>query len=108
MGEGAREKSFDALCEKFPEGTEEALKLMEKKVKTCSKTYFNATLVGCILAMLTTVGIMLVFNHGQPALLYLVPAVCLAVILTSAVRGEFSLMWNHVEDKYIGKTEEEA
>jgi len=53
---------------------------------------------------------MLIFDHGQPALLYLVPGVLLAVILTSLVNNEFKLMWEHSEDMYIGavKEEEEA
>ena len=51
---------------------------------------------------------MLVFEHGQPALLYLVPGVCLSVIFTSLARGEFNKMWTHDENIFMGgKTEEE-
>ena len=41
-----------------------------------SFTFFMAVLVGYALAILATVVIMIVFDHAQPALLYLVPDKC--------------------------------
>lgn len=41
---------------------------------------------------------MLVYNHGQPALLYLVPGVTGSLWLTGWVRGEIKDMWGYTED----------
>jgi minor histocompatibility antigen H13 len=65
-------------------------------------------MIGYLFAIVATVIVMLVYEHGQPALLYLVPGVCLSVIITSLFKGEFNLMWTHDENVFIGvKTEEE-
>jgi minor histocompatibility antigen H13 len=65
---------------------------------TFPKTYFTASLVGYVLGLLATLGVMMVWNHAQPALLYLVPGVLCSVWLTALVRGELDLMWNYTED----------
>ncbi|EAQ89574.1 hypothetical protein CHGG_06193 [Chaetomium globosum CBS 148.51] len=62
------------------------------------KPYFYASLVGYAVGMLVTLVIMLVFNHGQPALLYLVPGVTGSLWLTGFVRGEIKDMWGYTED----------
>lgn len=64
---------------------------------TFPKTYFKASLVGYVLGLLATLGVMMIWNHAQPALLYLVPGVLGSVWLTAAFRGELSLMWNYTE-----------
>lgn len=63
-----------------------------------SKVYFKASIVGYIIAMLVTMAIMFKYQHGQPALLYLVPGVLGAVWGTAVVRGETKLMWEYTED----------
>ena len=65
------------------------------------KTYFNASLVGYIVAMLVTLYILNVYNHAQPALLYLVPGVLIALWGTAAAKGELGLMWGYTEDGSI-------
>lgn len=64
---------------------------------TFPKTYFNATLVGYVLGLLATLGVMMIWDHAQPALLYLVPGVLGSVWLTAAARGELSLIWDYTE-----------
>lgn len=83
------------------------------------KVYFTSSVVGYIIGMLCTLVVLNVYNHAQPALLYLVPGVLISVWGTAAVRGEWSLMWNYTEDgsletveagknvKDVEKTEEE-
>jgi minor histocompatibility antigen H13 len=73
---------------------------------TFPKTYFKASLVGYVLGLLATLGIMMIWDHAQPALLYLVPGVLGSVWLTAAVRGELSLIWNYTEA--IEEEEEDA
>ena len=45
-------------------------------------------MVAYTLSLVTTVGIMLVFNHAQPALLYIVPYVLVASLSTGLYLGE--------------------
>ena len=63
-----------------------------------SKVYFKASLVGYIVGMLVTLVVLNVYNHAQPALLYLVPGVLIALWGTALVRREQKLMWNYTED----------
>ncbi|KAI8934631.1 hypothetical protein NX059_008324 [Plenodomus lindquistii] len=65
---------------------------------TFPKTYFRASLAGYILGLLATLGVMMVWNHAQPALLYLVPGVLGSIWLTALVRGELDLMWHYTEE----------
>jgi len=62
------------------------------------KPYFYASVVGYAVGMLVTETVMLMFNHGQPALLYLVPGVVGSLWLTGLVRGEIKDMWAYTED----------
>jgi minor histocompatibility antigen H13 len=64
---------------------------------TFPKTYFHSSLVGYIIGMLTTLGVMQIYGHAQPALLYLVPGVLGSLWATALVRGELKLMWNYSE-----------
>ncbi|KAL7795878.1 signal peptide peptidase domain-containing protein [Trichoderma ceciliae] len=62
------------------------------------KTYFYASMAGYFLGMVVTLAMLLVFRHGQPALLYLVPGVLGSLLLTSLARGEFKELWMYTED----------
>lgn len=76
-----------------------ALPLAQQKPHfTFPKTYFKASLVGYVLGMLTTLGVMQVFGHAQPALLYLVPGVLGSIWITALVRGELKETWNYSEE----------
>ncbi|THY59502.1 peptidase A22B, signal peptide peptidase [Aureobasidium pullulans] len=72
---------------------EPSKKLSRNPIPTFSKPYFYASIVGYILGMCVTLGIMQVFKHAQPALLYLVPGVLGSLWLTALVRGEIKQMW---------------
>lgn len=61
------------------------------------KTYFHASLVGYIIGMLFTLGIMQLYGHAQPALLYLVPGVLGALWGTAFVRGDIKTLWAYSE-----------
>lgn len=53
-----------------------------------SKPYFSFTFGGYILGMVTTIGVMHIFQAAQPALLYLVPYCIIASLLPSLLLGE--------------------
>jgi minor histocompatibility antigen H13 len=67
------------------------------------KTYFWASVIGYTVGMITTLWVMVIFNHAQPALLWLVPSVLGSLWGTALVRGELKLMWEFTE-----ATEEET
>ena len=54
------------------------------------KKYFVGAMAGYLVGIVLTVAVMLVFDHGQPALLYLVPCCLLSVVVTALAHGEVS------------------
>lgn len=62
------------------------------------KTYFHATILGYLLGMLSTIAVLLIFRRGQPALLYLVPAVLGSAYATGWLRGELGDMLTYTEN----------
>ncbi|KAK4189783.1 signal peptide peptidase-domain-containing protein [Podospora australis] len=62
------------------------------------KPYFYASVTGYFLGMMATLAMLVVFKHGQPALLYLVPGVTGALWLTALARGEIKDMLGYTED----------
>ncbi|SMY24210.1 unnamed protein product [Zymoseptoria tritici ST99CH_1A5] len=64
---------------------------------TFPKPYFTASLVGYVIGMIATLVFMSIFQHAQPALLYLVPGVLISLWGTGLVRGELSEMWEYTE-----------
>lgn len=80
-------------------------KATRNPIPTFSKPYFYASIVGYVLGMCVTLGIMQVFKHAQPALLYLVPGVLGSLWSTALVRGELKQMYNFTE---ASDEEEEA
>lgn len=68
--------------------------------------YFNVTMIGYFVGLLATFVVMHVFSHGQPALLYLVPALLISAAVYSISRGEFMKLWNYHDP--VDETEEES
>lgn len=69
------------------------------------KVYFTAAVVGYVVGLLATLTVLHIYNHGQPALLYLVPCVLTSLWGTALVRGEFTLMWGYTEDGSLDDSE---
>ncbi|XP_076440631.1 signal peptide peptidase-like [Babylonia areolata] len=71
-------------------------------LKNNKKTYFYSGFVAYCLGLLTTILIMHVFKHAQPALLYLVPA-CIGIpVAVALVKGDIKTMFSyedHSEEK---------
>ncbi len=95
-------KHLEALIRKEGEGEDvSTMRYLAKQALECSKSYFIAVNIGYLLAIICTVVVMLIFDHGQPALLYLVPGCLIAVLTTALIKGELSLMWEFTEDEFI-------
>lgn len=58
-----------------------------------SKAYFYGTLVGYILGLVVTMGMVHVFGKAQPALLYLSPGCLVGFVATGVVRGDVVDAW---------------
>ena len=83
------------------------MKYLRNTAVDCPKHFFIAVNIGYLIAIICTIIVMIVFDHGQPALLYLVPGCILSVLSTTTYKGEFSELWNFSEDEYITAPEEE-
>ena len=92
-------KAVDRLAEKGEAG--EVVTMLRKASGNAPTPYFNGCVLGYIIAIIITVVVMLVFEHGQPALLYLVPG-CLGSVLINALRfGELSSIWDFSEENFV-------
>lgn len=78
--------------------------LISKHDTTFAKPYFQATLIGYVAGLATTMGVMHFTGAAQPALLYLSPACILAVALCALRRGEVQRAWSWSDDE--GKDDE--
>jgi minor histocompatibility antigen H13 len=69
----------------------------DKEGGSFPKVYFYSSILGYIIGMLCTIGVMHVFHHGQPALLYLVPGVLGSLWGTALIKGDINVMWEYTE-----------
>ena len=76
-------------------------------LKRNSKTYFYSSFLAYFLGLVATIVVMVVFQHPQPALLYLVPA-CISVPVSVAFfKGDLEKMFSYSDEKQF-KTETKA
>lgn len=62
------------------------------------KVYFWASMIGYLFGIVVTLLVLKIFNHAQPALLYLVPGVLLSLWGTAWARGEIKTMYDYTEN----------
>lgn len=72
------------------------------------KPYFIASLVGYVIGMIATLLVMSIWQHAQPALLYLVPGVLISIWSTALVRGEIKHVWAYTEEVTGEAAEDDA
>ncbi|MCJ1355831.1 MAG: hypothetical protein MMC33_005823 [Icmadophila ericetorum] len=72
------------------------------------KPYFYASVVGYNIGMTCTLGVMHVYQHGQPALLYLVPGVLVSIWVTAYFKGDIKDMWEYNEAEDDQKKSDKA
>lgn len=93
---------FVALCLKFDIDTGLGLK---KKIREIEQRYFHCCFVGYTIGIVVTFATMIVFEHAQPALLFLVPGCCFSILGLALVRGEVKKVAEY-EENPAKKTEE--
>jgi len=69
----------------------------DQSLKRNSNFYFYVTFIAYILGLLTTIGVMHVYKHAQPALLYLVPACLGTPLFFALVRGDIKSMFQYAD-----------
>lgn len=84
----------------------EVCKMMLRASESAPKPYFIGAVIGYCLAIIATVVVMLLFDHGQPALLYLVPGCLLSVVVNALRLGDLQEMWEFNEEKIVKSKEE--
>ncbi|CAK8690411.1 unnamed protein product [Clavelina lepadiformis] len=73
----------------------------DRSLQRDRKTYFYTGLIAYFIGLVTTIVVMVVFKHPQPALLYLVPA-CLGAPLGAAfINGDLQCMFKYSDEKSI-------
>lgn len=60
--------------------------------------YFTTAVISYVFGLLLTVVANLYSGHGQPALLYLVPSLVVAVFGVAKLTGEFTSLWTYSEE----------
>ncbi|CAB0039714.1 unnamed protein product [Trichogramma brassicae] len=82
----------------------------DHSLKRKSKTYFYTTFFAYFMGLLVTLLVMKIFNHAQPALLYLVPACLGTPLLVALIKGDLKALFSYedhpseVEEKSVTKT----
>ena len=79
-------KAVNGLSEKGE--ADKVVTMLRKATANAPRPYFYGCVIGYVIAIIITVVVMLVFEHGQPALLYLVPAVLGATLINALRFGE--------------------
>jgi len=90
---------FVALCLKYD--IDRRLSKNLKNFHDVDTPYFNWCFSGYILGLIATFAAMVVFNHPQPALLFLVPGCTGAVLLKALISKDFSHVFSYEESKGV-------
>lgn len=66
-------------------------------------TYFIASFIAYVLALLTTIFVMHVFKHAQPALLYIVPLCLIAPLIVAVIQGDLKRMFTYRDHEEVSE-----
>jgi minor histocompatibility antigen H13 len=97
LGDIAIPGVYVALCARFDHYLA-VKKNGGKPIKKFPMPYFTSCYISYILGLITTMGVMHVFNHAQPALLYLSPACIISSLLCALVRGEIKALFEYNDE----------
>ncbi|CAG9863495.1 unnamed protein product [Phyllotreta striolata] len=78
----------------------------DNSLKRQTKTYFNASVIAYFMGLMTTIFVMHVFKHAQPALLYLVPACIGTPLCLALIKGDITAMFKYEDSPDDEKAEE--
>lgn len=67
--------------------------------------YYYVSLLAYVCGISTTMGVMLMFGRGQPALLYIVPWILISFSIAVLARGDVRLAWNFRSSDFLEQEE---
>jgi minor histocompatibility antigen H13 len=93
---------FIALCLKY-DVDRAILNLRKQGTKEFSlgsipKTYFWSCMIGYAVGIIMTFNAMIIFNHAQPALLFLVPCCCISILIPAFKNGALKELFSYDEE----------
>lgn len=68
-------------------------------LKRNTKTYFYSCFLAYFLGLVTTILVMVVFQHAQPALLYLVPFCIGFPVIVATIKGDLKAMFEYTDEE---------
>ena len=77
-------------------------------LKRNQKTYFYSSFIAYFLGLVATIVVMVVFQHPQPALLYLVPACITIPVSVAYCKGDLEKMFSYSDEKKNDKPAKET
>lgn len=93
---------FIALCLKFDvdrvilNNIKHGIK--EFNLDAIPKTYFWSCVIGYAVGIIMTFNAMIIFNHAQPALLFLVPCCCISILIPAWKNGALKELFSYDEE----------
>ena len=76
-------------------------KLNQLRMSYLNLKYFFNSLIGYFTGIFFSISTMIIFNHAQPALLFIVPIILFIIFFTSLIFNEFTTIWNFNEITFI-------
>ena len=98
---------FVSLCLKFDLDRAFEKGKTIKEYSSIDLGYFNLAFVGYFYGIVETFLAMFIFEHPQPALLFLVPMCTIPVLIKALSRGEISKFINYDTELIVKQVEEE-
>lgn len=89
---------FVALALKYD--IDHRLKLAGKNIHAVETPYFNFCFGGYVVGILTTFAVMIIFDHPQPALLFLVPTCTISVFIRALIDGKIKELFAYDETEH--------
>ncbi|ORC90160.1 putative signal peptide peptidase, putative,aspartic peptidase, clan AD, family A22B [Trypanosoma theileri] len=63
--------------------------------------YFYVSLIAYTLSLVNTMAVMIIFEHGQPALLFIVPWLLVTFVLATIIKGDFNAAMKYTSSEVI-------
>ena len=99
---------FIATCLRFDYWRAGEIADKTKKAATVTYKYFLSAMTFYFLGLVNTIVVMLLFQHAQPALLYLVPWITIGTFLVALLTGELFVFFGYDEEALVSTEKKEA
>lgn len=87
---------FVSVCMKYD--VDKAIMNKIKKLADFRLEYFNTCFIGYFMGIVATYSALVIFNHAQPALLFLVPGCTIPILIKGFLNNEIEQLKNYETD----------